>query len=110
MSQTAILACDDSIPLELQIPSAAILTVPVNCRLSSSRFTVSKINFAHLADVNVKLNISRKPNLIHENESFKIVLMKLLNASLINATHYLNILKNKNLALGSRLKAISDRQ
>ena len=109
MNQTAILACDDATPFELQIPSSAILTVPVNCGLTSSRFTVSKINFAHLADVNVKLNISGKPNLVLENESFKIAPLKLLNASLINATHDLNILKTENLAFGSRLKAITER-
>ena len=77
LNQTAILACDDSTPFELQIPSSAILTVPVNYHLNSSRFTVSKIIFAHLADINVILNISRKPNLILENESFKIAPMKL---------------------------------
>ena len=109
MNQTAILACDDSTPFELQIPSTAILTVLVNCRLTSSRFTVSKINTAHLAYINVKLNISGKPNLIVENESFKIAPMNLLNASLINATHDLNILNKEKLAFGSRLKAISDR-
>ena len=57
----------------------------------------------------MKLNISEKPNLILENESFKIAPMKLLNASLINATHDLNISRNEKLAFGSRLKAISDR-
>ena len=108
MNQTAKLASNDSTPFELQIPSASIITVPVNCRLTSSRFAVSKINFALLADVNMKLNISWKPNLILGNESFKIAPMKLLNASLINAIHYLNISKKGKLAFGSRLKAISD--
>ena len=57
----------------------------------------------------MKLNISGKPNLVLENESFKIAPLKLLNASLINATHDLNILKTENLAFGSRLKAITER-
>lgn len=104
----ATLSCQEQSD-QISIPYSAILTLPISCTLASQRFTVSKLSFAHLADINSKLVTSGKQDLKFETHIFNIAQLEKLNVTEKNATINLAELKKENEKFAKKLNAYQKR-
>ena len=103
--QSAKLTCDGQKDGHFDIPKAAILTIPLDCDLVSSRFHVARLNYANLAHVNAKLNEVKKLDLLIEHNAFEITPLRELNLTLKDTTSKLGQMKDQNEQLITKFNA-----
>ena len=103
-SASALISCPSNQERKITVPTSAILDLPVSCRLHTANFTISLVEYTHLADYKSALVNIGKIGLDIELEFFTCSPNKQLALNLSLTHRDIDKLRQQNADFGKPLK------
>ncbi len=102
-NSSAFISCEKQKTREIQLPTSAILDIPVFCRLRTDNFSIGMIEFNHLADYESAFSNDYGPDLDIEMQVFETTPAKKLALNISLTRSDINKLKDENVEFSKKL-------